>query len=77
MDPHVFIFPAPLISRMARILIILLIIVLLSIPIIICHSLSSGSARVFVIILSLVVFLTVLSGFVTRRTNELFLAGVT
>ncbi|KAF2176027.1 hypothetical protein K469DRAFT_743122 [Zopfia rhizophila CBS 207.26] len=76
-DPHVFIFPTQHISKVARILIVLLIIVLLSVPIIICHSISSSSARVSVIVLSLVVFLAILSGLVTKRTNELFLAGVT
>lgn len=76
-DPHVFIFSTQLISRVARILIVLLVIVLLSAPIIICFSLSSSSARVFIIVLSLVVFLAILSGFVTKRTSELFLAGAT
>ncbi|KAF2258467.1 hypothetical protein CC78DRAFT_594984 [Lojkania enalia] len=76
-DPHVFLFPTPFVGRVARILIVLLIMVLLSLPIIICHSVSSSSARVAVIILSLIVFLAILSSFITRRTTELFLAGAT
>ncbi|KAF2804949.1 uncharacterized protein BDZ99DRAFT_397158, partial [Mytilinidion resinicola] len=76
-DPHVFVFSTPFVGRVARTLIVLLIIVLLSLPIVVCHSVGSSSARVAVIVLSLVAFLAILSGFVTRRTNELFLAGAT
>jgi hypothetical protein len=75
MDSHVFIFSTPFIGRVVRTLIVLLIIVLLSLLMVIYYLVGSSLARVAVIILSLVVFIAILSSFVTKRTNELFLAG--
>ena len=72
-----FIFSTPFVGRVARILIVSLIMVLLALPIIICSSVDSFSARVTIIILSMIVFLFVVSGLVTRKTTELFLAGAT
>jgi len=76
-DPHTFISSSPFIGSAARVLIVTLIIMLISLPIIICRSVSSSLGRVVVIILSLITLLFILSGYVTRKTNELFIAGAT
>ena len=76
-DPRIFIFSPHFISRIARAFIVLLIIILLSAPIIICHSLDKSFTRIIVIIVSLAVFVVTMSCVVTRRTNELFFAGAT
>lgn len=76
-DTHVYIFSTRFITRLARVLIVSLIILLLSIPIIVCHSISNMRAKLAIIILSLIIHLAILSGLTTARTNELFLAGAT
>jgi len=69
--------PPLFVATFARAIIVLLIAALLTGPIVICQSLSSSSARVSVITSSLITFLVILSALVTRKTNELFLAGAT
>ena len=76
-DKHVFIFSSGRVSRVARALVLFLIIILLSVPLIICHALDSPSARIAVVILSLAIFLTLLSELVAARTLEMFVAGAT
>ncbi|KAF2629496.1 hypothetical protein BU25DRAFT_446986 [Macroventuria anomochaeta] len=76
-DPKVFISTTAFVGSVARVLVVFLIIVFLSLPIIVCRSIESSSARLGVIVFSLIVFLLVLAGVVTKRTNELFLAGAT
>jgi hypothetical protein len=76
-DQHVFIFSSGTVSRVARMLVLFLITVLLSVPLIICHALDSPSARIAVVTLSLAIFLTILSELASARTLEMFVAGAT
>jgi uncharacterized membrane protein YqjE len=66
-----------MIKGLARVLIVLVIFVLLSLPILICYSVDSTKGRLATIILFLVVLLSLLAGLTNVRTNELFLAAAT
>jgi hypothetical protein len=61
----------------ARMLVLLLVIFLLLIPVLICQTLSSETARLVIVLLSTACSLTVLSTVTKATVVELFLGGAT
>ena len=65
------------ITRIARILLIPLILTLLLAPVVICNYLSHLTARLAIMLLATATFIVVLSGLTEARTVELVVAGTT
>nr|XP_036575942.1 uncharacterized protein CTRU02_14079 [Colletotrichum truncatum]KAF6782598.1 hypothetical protein CTRU02_14079 [Colletotrichum truncatum] len=76
-DANVYIYSGSLVKGSARALMLCLATGLILIPVIICLAVDSAVARVLVIILSTVSFLSVLSQLTNARMMELVLAGAT
>ncbi|KAK7946894.1 uncharacterized protein PG986_011215, partial [Apiospora aurea] len=76
-DPNVYIYSGPLIQRTARGLLLSLITVLLIMPIVICNIINTSLTRIVVAVLSIILYLLVLSGLTNSGTMELILAGAT
>jgi hypothetical protein len=58
-------------------LVLLLVIFLLLIPVLVCHTLSSGTARLVIVLLSTACSLAVLSTVTRATVVELFFGGAT
>jgi hypothetical protein len=76
-DPNVYIYSGSLIKRIAKALLLLLITLLLLIPVVVCNTISTTSVRIFVVMVSTILYLLVLSVLTKSRTMELILAGAT
>ncbi|KAI7781661.1 hypothetical protein LA080_014427 [Diaporthe eres] len=76
-DPNVYIYSGPLIQQTARAMLLLLITFLLLMPVVICNIVGTLSIRVFVVVVSTILYLLVLSVLTKSKTIELILAGAT
>lgn len=76
-DPNVYIYSGPLIQQTARAILLLLITFLLLMPVVICNIAGTFSIRVFVVVVSTILYLLVLSVLTRSKTIELILAGAT
>ncbi|KAE9378767.1 hypothetical protein N431DRAFT_499509 [Stipitochalara longipes BDJ] len=76
-DSNVYIFSGSLIGRIARTLILTIIIFLLLAPVLVCNSLSNTTSRIITIVISTIVFLFTISALTRAKTVETFLAGAT
>ena len=63
--------------RATRTLILALIIFLLLVPVVVCRAVDGATARMIVIIISTILFITTLFNLTKARTVELFIAGAT
>lgn len=77
LNPNVYVYSGPLVKRIARAIMLILITVLLLMPVVVCIIVNSMWARICVIITSTVIFLTILSRLTKSRMIELILAGAT
>lgn len=75
--PSVVIYSGTLIKRMATGLMIALVTILLLLPIVICNLIMSGPVRLFVVMVSTVVYLLVLAALTRAKTTELVVAATT
>ncbi|EXA33850.1 hypothetical protein NW761_014338 [Fusarium oxysporum] len=76
-DPNVHIYNGPFVSRVAKGLLICLVTLLLLLPIVVCNVVSTAAVRIFIVMLSTIVYLLVLSGLTRAKTTELVVAGTT
>ncbi|KAK1838550.1 hypothetical protein CCHR01_18822 [Colletotrichum chrysophilum] len=76
-DTNVYIYSGSLIKQSARALMLCLVTGLILTPVVICIVVDSVVARVFVIIISTVLYLFILSRLTNSRMMELILAGAT
>ncbi|KAH8892157.1 hypothetical protein GQ53DRAFT_781381 [Thozetella sp. PMI_491] len=76
-DPHVFLYSGLLIKRTAKAVMLVRITLLLLMPVIICIVIDSVWARICVIIISTMLYLSTLSQLTNSRMMELILAGAT
>ncbi|KAI1128943.1 hypothetical protein F5Y10DRAFT_291580 [Nemania abortiva] len=76
-DPRVYIYSGPLIHRTAQTLMLLLITSLLLVPVVICVLVDSKPARIFIIIISTAIYLSILSHLTKSKMIELILAAAT
>lgn len=76
-DPAVHIFKAPLVSRIVKVLAAFLISSLLLLPVIVCHLMTSATAKLAIVTLSTTCFVAALASFANARTIELIVSGAT
>jgi hypothetical protein len=76
-DPNVYLYSGRLIKRIARVMLLSLIVSLLLMPVVICNVTSTISIRIVIIMVSTIVYLSILSELTHSRTMELVLAGAT
>ncbi|CAI6337693.1 unnamed protein product [Periconia digitata] len=76
-DPNVYLYSGSLIKQVARALLLCLITFLLLMPVVICNITGSTSVRIFVIMISTILYLSILFSLTKSRTMELVLAGAT
>ena len=76
-NPEVYIYSGVVIKRTAKILLVSLVLFLLLIPVLLCSVIRNIPARVAIIFVSMLVYLTTLSILVTRRTTDLIISGAT
>ncbi|KAK1456148.1 hypothetical protein CMEL01_16560, partial [Colletotrichum melonis] len=76
-DENVYIYSGSQIKKTARVLMLCLVTSLILTPVVICIAVESVVARVFVIIISTVSYLFILSRLTNARMIELILAGAT
>ncbi|KAI1045111.1 hypothetical protein LB505_011915 [Fusarium chuoi] len=76
-DPNVHIYNGPFVSRVAKGLLICLVTLLLLLPIVVCNVVSTAAVRIFIVMMSTIVYLLVLSGLTRAKTTELVVAGTT
>ncbi|KAF5639372.1 hypothetical protein F52700_4224 [Fusarium sp. NRRL 52700] len=76
-DPNVHIYNGPFVGRVAKGLLICLVTLLLLLPIVVCNVVSTAAVRIFIVMVSTIVYLLVLSGLTRAKTTELVVAGTT
>ncbi|KAK1965460.1 hypothetical protein LY78DRAFT_637519 [Colletotrichum sublineola] len=76
-DSNVYIYSGTLVKQTARAVMLCLITSLILIPVIICIAVNSVVARVAIILLSTVLYLSILSRLTSAKMMELILAGAT
>jgi hypothetical protein len=76
-DPNVYLYSGRLIKRIARVILLSLITSLLLMPVVICNVTSTISIRIVIIMISTIVYLSILAELTRSRTMELVLAGAT
>jgi Cu/Ag efflux pump CusA len=73
----IFDYSGPLAKTTAKALLLCLIIALLLFPVVICNLVRDSMARIFIVMASTVVYLSILSVLTRSRSMELVLAGAT
>jgi hypothetical protein len=76
-DKNVVLNTESRIRRIARGIILFIISILLLFPIILCHLTNQLLARIFIIIIFVIIYLTILVNFTRSKVIELTLAGAT
>ena len=76
-DQDVYLHRGPLITGTAKVLMLSLITLLLVAPVIICITFDDVRVRISVIVLSMIIFLLMLSRLSDAKMKELVLAGAT
>lgn len=74
-DEQVKIVPKPSLQRAARILMAAVLILLLSVPVILCNAVESASSRIAVVLFATIVFIVTLSSLTRANAVEMFGAG--
>lgn len=72
-----YLYSGRLIERIARVLLLSLITSLLLMPVIICNMTDTTSIRIVIVMVSTIVYLSILAELTRSRTMELVLAGAT
>ncbi|ATZ48866.1 hypothetical protein BCIN_04g00840 [Botrytis cinerea B05.10] len=75
--PNIYIYSGSMIKHLGRILVLFLTITLLLIPIIACARIDSISTRMMMIMISIMLFLAIVSWLTKSRTIDLIMAGAT
>ncbi|RDA95040.1 hypothetical protein CP533_2193 [Ophiocordyceps camponoti-saundersi (nom. inval.)] len=76
-DPNVYIYSGPMIRRIARAWLFLIISILLLMPVVVCNIISTTSVRIVIVLVFTVSYLLILSGLMKSRTKDLVIAGAT
>ncbi|KAF3034659.1 hypothetical protein E8E12_001493 [Didymella heteroderae] len=76
-DPNVYLYSGPLIKRIARVLLLSLITSLLLMPVIICNVTDTTSIRIVIVMVSTIIYLSILAELTQSKTMELVVAGAT
>ena len=76
-DPNVYLYSGRLIKRIARVLLLSLITSLLLMPVIICNMTDTTSIRIVIVMVSTIIYLSILAELTQSRTMELVVAGAT
>lgn len=76
-DPNIYIYSGPLLRYLTSAILLFMVSSLLLTPVIICNAMTSVSLKILVIVISMVLYLFVLTALTRSKTPELILAGAT
>ncbi|KAI4217626.1 MAG: hypothetical protein LQ351_000222 [Letrouitia transgressa] len=76
-DPHITIFPIPLLQKLTRLMFAWVVIILLLAPIAIVNALTSTAHRLVIIVVASTILITAITYFTNAKAVEILLSGAT